>query len=124
VKFLVRLVLVAERKVVGNGKTDVLRRGAMAGAVAGGRNRGRRTGVGDCRLAGEREPSIFRSTVQIRRYPFAVDFAKETLRFLVINPRSQGVKLRIRFCILKTYFQSVNSKIRFQQFTVLPLELF
>jgi hypothetical protein len=88
VKFLVRLVLVAERKVVGNGKTDVLRRGAMAGAVAGGRNRGRRTGVGDCRLADEREPSDRESTDEIRRYPFAGNLSKETLRFLEINPQS------------------------------------
>jgi hypothetical protein len=86
----------------------------MAGAVAGGRNRGRRTGVGDCRLAGDREPSDRESTDEIRRYPFAGNLSKETLRFLETNPRSQGVKLRIRFCILKTYFQSVNSKIRFQ----------
>jgi hypothetical protein len=65
-----------------------------------------------------------KSTPEIRTYPFDGNLVKEPLRFLVINPRSQGVKLRLRFCILKAYFHPVKSKIRFQQFTVLPLELF
>ena len=30
------------------------------------------------------EPSIFRSTIQIRRYPFTYLFAKETLSFSYI----------------------------------------
>jgi hypothetical protein len=103
---------------------EKLRRGSMAGAVAGGRCWGREARVLHCALAGEREPSILRSMAENRRYPFAVNLSKETLHFLVNNPRSQGVKLRVRFYILKTYFQSGNSKIRFQQFTVLPLALF
>jgi hypothetical protein len=41
-----------------------------------------------CRLDDEHEPSKSRSTAQIRTYPFAGKFVKETLNFLVINPRS------------------------------------
>jgi hypothetical protein len=41
-----------------------------------------------CRLDDEHEPSKSRSTAQIRTYPFAGKFVKETLSFLVINPRS------------------------------------
>jgi hypothetical protein len=41
-----------------------------------------------CDVAGDREPSDSRSTAQIRRYPFVGNLSKETLGFLVINPRS------------------------------------
>jgi hypothetical protein len=39
-------------------------------------------------LCDEHEPSVFESTAQIRRYPFAGKIHKETLSFLIINPPS------------------------------------
>jgi hypothetical protein len=77
-----------------------------------------------CVVAGDREPFDSKSTLEIRSYPFGGNLVKESLHFLGINPRSQDVKLKLRFCILKAYFLSGYSKIRFQQFTVLPLGLF
>jgi hypothetical protein len=52
-----------------------------AGLGEGGR-------VHHCEVEGEWQPSDFESTVQIRTYPFAGKIHKETLSFLVINPRS------------------------------------
>jgi DNA phosphorothioation-dependent restriction protein DptG len=68
--------------------------------------------------------SDLRSMAQIRRYPFAGNLFKETLKFLETNPQSLAHSRELRFHIWKAYFQPVKSKIRFQQFTVLPLELF
>jgi hypothetical protein len=110
--------------VVGICGADELRRaghGGYGGRWPDGRKKDRDCNCGD---AGDREPFDLKSTHEIRRYPFDGNLVKEPLHFLEINPWSQGVKLKFRFCILKTYFHPVKSKIRFQQFTVLPLELF
>jgi hypothetical protein len=72
----------------------------------------------------QRRPSVLRWTHEIRTYPFDGNLVKEPLRFLVNNPRSLAHSRKLRFHIWKAYFQPVKSKIRFQQFTVLPLELF
>ena len=50
------------------------------------------------------EPSIFRSTPRIRRYPFGVNLPKETLELLSINPQSLSVLRKIRF----PFFESVD----------------
>jgi hypothetical protein len=42
-----------------------------------------------CDVAGDREPSDSKSMIRIRRYPFAGNLSKETLKFLVINPPSK-----------------------------------
>jgi hypothetical protein len=110
--------------VVGICGAEELRRGGHGGH-GGRRPDWRKKGrTLHCVVAGDREPSDSRSMAQIRRYPFAGKLSKETLWFLVNNPRSLAHSRRLRFCILKTYFHPVKSKIRFQQFTVLPLELF
>jgi hypothetical protein len=49
---------------------------------------------------------------------------KESLRFYEIEPVVLGALSEIRFFVLKAYFFSLNQKIRFLIFTVLPLNLF
>jgi hypothetical protein len=57
-----------------------------------------------CRLDDEHEPSDFRSTAEIRTYPFAGKFVKETLSFLVINPRSIAYVGKCVFAFWKRIF--------------------
>ena len=49
------------------------------------------------------EPSVFRSMAQIKTYPFAVLFAKETLYFRKINPQSKTC-LHILFSSFENVF--------------------
>jgi hypothetical protein len=110
--------------VVGFCGADELRRaghGGYGGRWPDGRKKDR---ICDCVVAGDREPFDLKSTHEIRTYPFDGNLVKEPLRFLVNNPRSLAHSRKLRFHIWKAYFQPVKSKIRFQQFTVLPLELF
>jgi hypothetical protein len=77
-----------------------------------------------CALDDEHEPSVLRWTHEIRRYPFAGKIDKEPLDFFRLEPAVLSVLSEIRFRVLKAYFLPDKSKIRFQVFTVLPLELF
>jgi hypothetical protein len=85
--------------VVGFCVADVLRRGGH------GRHGGRwpdlemAAGNCDCSVAGDRRPSDRDSTIKIRRYPFAGNLSKETLKFLETNPQSLAHSRKLRFHI-------------------------
>ena len=55
------------------------------------------------------------------RTPSVGIFAKETLRFLVIEPAVQSVFQRIRVFFLKTYFPIYRFKLKLHLITVWPL---
>jgi hypothetical protein len=56
--------------------------------------------------------------------PSRGNLSKESLDFFIIEPTVLNVLSEMCFRVLKAYFLPVYSKIRFQEITVLPLELF
>jgi hypothetical protein len=67
---------------------------------------------------------ILRQRSRLEDTPSRGRFIKEPLDFFIIEPAVLSVLSEIRFRVLKAYFLPDKSKIRFQVFTVLPLELF
>jgi hypothetical protein len=88
VDLLDRLEVVGGSLVVGNGEAEYFRRALVVG-YGGRRPEGRKKPCSLSLFCWERfRPSDLGSTVEIRTYPFAGKIHKETLSFLVINPRS------------------------------------
>jgi hypothetical protein len=110
--------------VVGNGESGVFRRARVAGHGGRRPDLGKRIGFSTVELKMNVNRPIRDQRSRLELTPSRCRFLKEPLDFFIIEPAVLSVLSEIRFCVLKAYFLPDKSKIRFQVFTVLPLELF